>query len=229
MGEKLEFQLLVSMVATAIQCQASSRCKTTPCVSISPYLLWMVGLNSTSGTAQYRALPTVCPQSWQCLRMGPLESQNIINITLLAEGTPVNFLVLGEDIFPLHALTSDCRFTVVYPCFIACDNPLREWLSFTILLQKLHAHIHACLFVLICKLLWHQSCTNFVIPEVLMDDGICRSTADVQLVCYISASDLSVLSNQSINSFNTVHHLWSGQMAQMFFINTCSATLEPFH
>jgi len=37
------------------------------------------------------------------------------------------------------------KFTVVHPSFIACDSPLQESLSlFTISLQKLHSHFHAC-------------------------------------------------------------------------------------
>jgi len=139
------------------------------------------------------------------------------------------FLGHGQwNVFPLHALTFACRFIVVLPGFIACDNPLQESLSyFMILLKKLNACFYVCPFVLICKLLWYPPCTNFVIPEVLAGDG---STADVQLVGYISDSNPSVLLNQSINSFNIVCHLWSGQIAQAVFIDvTCSATLGPFH
>jgi hypothetical protein len=100
-----------------------------------------------------------------------------------------------------------------------------------VLLQKLHIHFHVCLFVLICKLLWHPPCLNFVIPEVLMDDVIiCRFTADGQLHGYISDRNLSFLSNQSINSFSIVFHSWSGQIAWVVFISYAfSATLESFH
>jgi hypothetical protein len=41
-----------------------------------------------------------------------------------------------------------------------------------------------------------------------MEDGTCRSTADVQLVVYVSDS------NPFISSFNTVYHLWSDQIIQ---------------
>jgi hypothetical protein len=40
--------------------------------------------------------------------MGPLKSQNSIIITLTAEGTLLNFLVLGNDVFSLHALMFAC-------------------------------------------------------------------------------------------------------------------------
>jgi len=79
-----------------------------------------------------------------------------------------------------------------------------------------------CLFVLICMLLWHPPCTKFVIPKVLMDEGICRSTADVQLVGYISDNNLSVHLTQSINSDYDVYHSWcgwtSGQSSSMTFV-----------
>jgi len=40
-----------------------------------------------------------------------------------------------------------------------------------------------------------------------MNDGICRSTAYVQLVGYIIDSNPFVLLNQSINLFNNACHL----------------------
>jgi len=55
-----------------------------------------------------------------------------------------------------------CRFIVVHPCFTACDDLLQESLSFTVLLQTLHACFQACLFVLICKLIWHPPYINFL-------------------------------------------------------------------
>jgi len=93
--------------------------------------------------------------------------------------------------------------------------------------SKIAACLYTCPFVLICKLFWHPPCTNFVIPEVLMDDGICRSTAAVQLVSYICDSNLSVLLNHS-NLFNTVCCLWSDGLTSLLS-ETCSATLELFH
>jgi len=63
-------------------------------------------------------------------------------------------------------------------------------------LQKLHQIFHDFPFVLIYNLLWHSPYTNFVIPNVLVDDGICISTVDVQLVGYISGSNPSVLLNR---------------------------------
>jgi hypothetical protein len=114
--------------------------------------------------------------------MGLLKSQNSINITLPAEGTLLKFLVLGNKVC-FHSMLS--RLLVgseLCKRFITCDNLLKESLSFfTILLQLLQACFHACLFVLICKQLWHPPCTNFVIPKVLVDDGTGKSTDDIQL------------------------------------------------
>jgi hypothetical protein len=62
-----------------------------------------------------------------------------------------------------------------------------------------------------------------------MDDEICRFTADVQLVGYISDNNPSVLSNQSINSFNIVLRSLSGWMAQAVFNYAYSTNLERFH
>jgi len=61
-------------------------------------------------------------------------------------------------------------------------------------LRDLYGHFHVCLFTLLCKLLWPLSHTNSVIVRVIMDDGVCRCTANKQLV---------VLLNHTINSYNT--------------------------
>jgi hypothetical protein len=88
--------------------------------------------------------------------------------------------------------------------FISCDSLLQDSLSlFTTTLQNLHVSMRFR-FVLICKLVWHPPCTNFVILDVLVGDGICRSTDDVQLIGYISDRNLSAPLNQIINFFNAV-------------------------
>jgi len=75
-----------------------------------------------------------------------------------------------------------CRFVVVKSCSIPCDNPLQQSLSFfTVSLQKLHASLHVCLFVLIYKLLWHPSSKNFLTHEVLTE------YTDPQLMSALSA------------------------------------------
>jgi len=76
------------------------------------------------------------------LKDGPIEVQNSVNITLPAEGTVLNFLVLGDDVFPLHASTSACKFILVHSCFITYDNPLQKSLFFMIQLQKWNVHFH---------------------------------------------------------------------------------------
>jgi len=118
--------------------------------------------------------------------MGVLKSQNSIN-TLLAEGRLLNSLIVGDDVcVSASCFSVACRFIVVHPCFIMCDNPLQESLSLSmILLQKLYAYFHGYPFVLLHELLQHPPCTDSVITKVLMDDGIYRSTADVQLVSCI--------------------------------------------
>jgi hypothetical protein len=132
-------------------------------------------------------------------------------------------------VFPLHALMFACRFIVMHPLFMTCDKALQENLSFfTVSLQKLHAYFHMCPFVPMCLLLLHPPCTNFVIPKVLVDDGICISTADVQL-SYPSDNNLSS-QTRTFNLFNIVCYSWSGQMTQAVFpTDACFATLEPFH
>jgi hypothetical protein len=60
-----------------------------------------------------------------------------------------------------------------------------------VIAAKISCMFHMYPFVLICKLFLHPSSTNFMIYEVLMDDGMSRSIAHVQLVGYINESNLS--------------------------------------
>jgi len=67
--------------------------------------------------------------------MGPLKSQNRVEITLPAENTLSDLLIVGHDVcfqFMLHAVFA-YRFRVVHPCVIAYENPLQ--------------HAHLCLSV----------------------------------------------------------------------------------
>jgi hypothetical protein len=104
------------------------------------------------------------------LKDGPIKvkKKNSVNIILLAEGTLLNFLVLGNDTFPIHALTFPCMFIMVYPHFVTCENSLQGTHFLHITDKTQHTHFHRCLSVLICKLLWHPPCTYFVIPKVLV-------------------------------------------------------------
>jgi len=134
-------------------------------------------------------------------------------------------------LFPLHVLTFGCKFAVVHPCVIVCDSPLQETLFFfTISLQNLHAHLDVCPFVRICKLLWQVPCTNFVIRDVLVVNGICISTADVRLVGYISDSNPSVLLNQDVYSFSHCPvFVKRSDGPSGLHQRRCSATSETFH
>lgn len=50
------------------------------------------------------------------------KSQNSNNRTLLGEDPLMNSLVLGNDVFPIHAYTSACIVILLHPCFITSDN-----------------------------------------------------------------------------------------------------------
>jgi len=110
---------------------------------------------------------------------------------------------------------------VVHPCFIASENPLQESLSFfTVLLQKLHARFLACLFVLICNLLWHPPCTTFMMPKVLVDDGIYRCTTNVQLIGCISDSNISLEPEHELLTLSTGHKVvgWPEWSSSVMFV-----------
>jgi hypothetical protein len=97
-------------------------------------------------------------------------------------------------------------------------------------------HCKICMYISVCSHLSSSiSCFGTHLANIL---GYLRSLwmmeyaypVSVQLVSYISDSNPSVLMNQSINLFNTVHHSWNCQTAWAVFINDiCSATSEPFH
>jgi len=140
-SSKFSFQI-VSMVAAAVKGRALSWYKMTSFVSIPLHLLRI-----THGTI----LCTMCTTRLPVHNPGSVRGQacwkfhNSINIALPAEGTLLNYLVLGNDMCFHFTL---CRFTEVHPCFVTCDNPLQESLSFlNILLQKSYPHFHVCLFM----------------------------------------------------------------------------------
>jgi len=66
--------------------------------------------------------------------------------------------------------------------------------------KKLHAHFHVGTFMLIRKLLWHPP--RFVIPAVLMNDGICVP----QLMSNLSAISVPIISLSSWTRALTVQH-----------------------
>jgi hypothetical protein len=63
------------------------------------------------------------------LKDGPTKFQNSGNISLPAENILQTILVLDNDVC-FHSIFDTCSFIVVYPCFITCNNPLQEGLSF---------------------------------------------------------------------------------------------------
>jgi len=88
------------------------------------------------------------------------------------------FTVNSRFQLPFKHRTIQCRFTVVYQCIVTSPVAIH--------CRVLHECFHMCPFVLICKLLWHPPCTNFVIPEVV-------GCADPQVMSNLLAISLAVI------------------------------------
>jgi hypothetical protein len=139
-GEKLEFSFRnLSKVAAAVSGRVLSWYKTTWFVSISLRLLQTAGFSSSriAQSAHY----WLSVQVLVVLEDGPNEVPKQRQHHFADRMHTFEFLDPGWwRVFPLHALTFACRFVVMQPCFIACDNSLQERHSFfTISLQKCSA------------------------------------------------------------------------------------------
>jgi len=128
--------------------------------------------------------------TWQFSRMGPLRSQESVNITLPAEGILLNLMLV------MTCLSTPC-FDVWYtdissPVTIRCrkTSPPSRYRC-----KKSHAHFHAFLFVLICKLLWHPPCTTLCYPR----SSWIVEQAGPQLMSSLSAMSVTVICLSSWN------------------------------
>jgi len=165
------------------------------------------------------------------MRLEPVKSQNSVNITLLTYGILLNILILEND-KSFHSMLW-CLLASSW-CCIQVSSPVTIWCRQASPSSQYHcknyAHFHTCPFGLKCEVLWHPPCTVLVIAEVLVDDELWRSIADIQLPGYISDSHPFALLKWSINSINITCCSWSTQRAKKVFINNvCPAILEPFH
>lgn len=100
-----------------------------------------------------------------------------------------------EDALHFHASKCGCKFIVVQPSVIACENPLQKSLSFITILLQILCTFSIVPFLLIMELLWHTP-----YPNVVMDDELCRFIADIQLSVCICYSNRSLFLKQNINS-----------------------------
>jgi len=127
--------------------------------------------------------------------MGPLKPQNSVN----RRRHTFNFLVLGNDMIPLLCFEVFLQIHSGPPMFYHMWKSTAEKpLLLHNIAAKLYIFFHACPFVLICKLLWHPQCTNFVMPEA----SWMMEYKEPQLM-----SNLSAIISSSMNSFNTVQCL----------------------
>jgi hypothetical protein len=88
------------------------------------------------------------------LEDGPINVPEQHQYHLAGRRLTVEFLEPGRwRALPLHSSSIPGKFTVMHTCFIACDIPLKNSLSFfTIWSQKLHKLFHEFPVVLICHL-----------------------------------------------------------------------------
>jgi hypothetical protein len=89
------------------------------------------------------------------------------------------------------------------------------------------SHVHVCVHLLNCF------CTHLKQMFWYPRSSVMMKYAHLQLMPNLSAVSVTVISiflNHSINMFNAVCCLWSGQIVWAVFINDgCFATMEPFH
>jgi len=134
LGEKLEFHFLKHFSSLCCHMMSIVMMQNNSICQHSSVFTACRGLNSSSSIAQYYVLLTIWTWSWYCSRMVWIKSQNSSN-TLPAEGTLLNFMVLGKDVC-FHYVCLQVHISA--PMFHHLWQSFAENFPFTISLQKLH-------------------------------------------------------------------------------------------
>ena len=131
---------------------------------------------------------------------------------------------------PFHVLSFALRIIVMHPCLVAGDNSFQDTRVFFILSNELGRNLHTLSLVHNSKLLGNPPCADFPVSQIIMQYGICGSTADIQMCIHFRHRYLSVFSNHGICPVNVVLCVQCWWPTRTTFINnTCSTRFKPFH
>jgi hypothetical protein len=103
-------------------------------------------------------------------------------------------------VLPLHRLSLTLWFIMVHPGLVSCHNSMEKSISFTSMtVQMLLTNRLPCTLVIIGQLRWDPSATQFPIPEVIMDNIVCRAMTDVEFYGNFINSDSPVVTDSLLD------------------------------
>ena len=137
----------------------------------------VAGFNSFTSMLLYWALVTVWPFSWKFKNIGPLSSQKIGQHDFPSGSLCLEFFVgWRQQVLPLHRLSLTLWFIMVHSGLVSYHNSMEKNISFTSMtVQMVLTNSLPCTLVIIGQLPWDPSATHFPIPEVIMDNTVCRT------------------------------------------------------
>ena len=96
-------------------------------------------------------------------------------MTFPAEACVLNVLLARDD-GCFHCIDFTLWFIMVHPELISCHKLMEKSISFTsMMVEMLLTNSLLCTLVIIGQLPWDPSATHFPIPEVIMDNIVCRA------------------------------------------------------
>ena len=122
--------------------------------------------------------------------------------------------------FPLHALVFALCLVMVDPRLVSSDNASQKSIPFMMkAVQKALADCHTDALVLFCELFWNPSCRIFMKAQSAVDDFMCTTMTEVQMLCHFVMSRPSVIQNHGADSFNVFFCYGCGWASRSFFIS----------
>lgn len=105
------------------------------------------------------------------------------------------FFFTGEDKCFRCMLCLLFSYSQWLPCPIGSDNMLQNTPIFFITFQELDCNLYRMLFVQISKVCGKPSCTNFMVPQVIMHYSTCESVDESHMCSNNRQHNMSVFSD----------------------------------
>jgi len=104
------------------------------------------------------------------------------------------FVGQRRQVLPLHRLSLTLWFIMVHAGLVSCHSSMEKSIFFTsMVVQMLLTNRLLCMLVIIGQLHWDPSATHFPIPEVVMDNIVCRAMTHVEFYGNFINSDSPVV------------------------------------
>ena len=132
---------------------------------------------------------------------------------------------------PLHRLSLTPCFIMVHPGLVSCHNSMEKSISFTsMMVQMLLTYRLPCTLVIVRQLPWDPSTSHFPIPEVIMDNIVCRAMTHVQFYGSFINSDLPVVMDSLLDLlFHCLSCHTNWPPTPVFITDVLSSVLKSTH